>query len=294
MDDDLIVVTGASGRIGRRLAARLAAEGAHQRLVVRSPDRAPALPGTETEVALSPGYTDVPSMRAAFAGARTVFLVSGRESADRVTEHRAAVDAAVDAGVERVVYLSFMGAAPDATFTFARDHWATEEHIRASGLRFTFLRDCLYHDAVVHFVGDDGVIRGPAGHGRVAAVAHDDVADVATSVLLDARAHAHDGQAYDVTGPTAYTLTEAAQVLSTATGREITYVPETLDEAYASRERFGAEPWEVEGWVSSYAAIATGELERTAPTVRRLSGRPAQSLQEWLSLNPREWAHLRA
>ncbi|WP_454050473.1 SDR family oxidoreductase [Cellulomonas sp. Marseille-Q8402] len=294
MDDDLIVVTGASGRVGRRLATRLAAEGAHQRLVVRSPDRAPALPGTETEVAISPGYRDVDSMRAAFAGARTVFLVSGREAADRVTEHRAAVDAAVDAGVERVVYLSFMGAAPDATFTFARDHWVTEEHIRASGLRFTFLRDCLYHDAIMRFVGEDGVIRGPAGDGLVAAVAHDDVADVATAVLLDVRAHAHDGQAYDVTGPTAYSLAEAAQVLSSATGRTITYVPETVEEAYASRAVYAAEPFEVDGWVSSYTAIAAGELGTTSPTVRRLSGRPAQSFGEWLTVNPDEWAHLRA
>lgn len=294
MDDELIVVTGASGRVGRRLAVRLAAEGAHQRLVVRSADRAPELPGTETEVALSPGYTDVASMRAAFAGAGTVFLVSARESADRVTEHRAAVDAAVDAGVGRIVYLSFMGAAPDATFTFARDHWATEEHIRASGLRFTFLRDCLYHDAIVRFVGEDGVIRGPAGDGVVAAVAHDDVADVATAVLLDAREHAHDGQAYDVTGPTAYTLAEAAQVLSSATGRAIRYEPETVEEAYASRAVYEAEPWEVQGWVTSYEAIATGELATTSPTVRRLSGRPAQSFQEWLAVDPGAWAHLRA
>lgn len=294
MDDELIVVTGASGRVGRRLAIRLAAEGAHQRLVVRAPDRAPELPGTETEVAISPGYGDIGSMRAAFTGAGTVFLVSGRESADRVAEHRAAVDTAVDAGVERIVYLSFMGAAPDSTFTFARDHWVTEEHIRASGLRFTFLRDCLYHDAIVKFVGEDGVIRGPAGHGRVAAVAHDDVADVATAVLLDERTHVHDGQAYDVTGPTAYTLTEAAQALSRATGRAITYVPETVEEAFASRAVYDAEPWEVEGWVTSYSAIATGELAHTSPTVRRLSGRPAQSLSEWLTVNPREWAHLRA
>ncbi|QZN85720.1 SDR family oxidoreductase [Cellulomonas sp. C5510] len=294
MDDGLIVVTGASGRIGRRLAVRLAAEGAQQRLVVRSPDRAPHLPGTETEIALSPGYLDVGSMRAAFAGARTVFLVSGRESADRVTEHRAAVDAAVDAGVERVVYLSFMGAAPDATFTFARDHWATEEHIRASGLRYTFLRDCLYHDAIVRFVGEDGVIRGPAGQGRVAAVAHDDVADVATAVLLDERDHAHDGQAYDVTGPTAYPLAEAAQTLSAATGRPIRYEAETVEQAYASRAGYGAEPWEVEGWVTSYEAIAAGELESTSSTVKRLAGRPAQSFSEWLTLNPAAWEHLRA
>jgi NAD(P)H dehydrogenase (quinone) len=292
MDDDLIVVTGASGQVGRRLALRLAAEGAHQRLVVRDPDRAPSIPGTSTEVVTSPGDHDVRSMRAAFAGARTVFLVSGREAAGRVADHRAAVDAAVDAGVERVVYLSFMGAAPEATFTFARDHWVTEEHVRASGLRFTFLRDCLYHDAVPHFVGQDGVIRGPAGHGRMAGVAHDDVADVATAVLL-APGQEHDGAAYDVTGPAAYSLDEAAAALSRATGRTITYVPETLDEAYASRAAYGAEQWEVDGWVSSYSAIAAGELATVSPVVERLSGRPAQSFADWLTVNPDAWAHLR-
>jgi len=271
MDDELIVVTGASGRIGRRLAVRLAAEGAHQRLVVRALDRAPELPGTETEIAISPGYRDVESMRTAFTGAGTVFLVSGRETADRVTEHRAAVDAAVDAGVQRIVYLSFMGAAPDATFTFARDHWATEEHIRASGLRFTFLRDCFYHDLLVRLVGDDGVIRGPAGHGRVAAVAHDDVADVATAVLLDERVHAHDGRAYDVTGPTAFTLGEAAQVLTHTTGRTITYEPQTVEEAYASRVSFGAEPWR---WTAGCRRTRPSPPARSSRRRRRCAGCP--------------------
>lgn len=294
MSSDLIAVTGASGRIGRRLALRLAAEGAQQRLVVRDRTQAPDLPGTETEVVTSPGYADADAMRHAFDGAGTVFLVSGREAADRVAEHRTAVDAAVDAGVERIVYLSFMGAAPDATFTFARDHWATEEHIRASGVAFTFLRDCLYHDILVQSVGEDGVIRGPAADGLVASVAHDDVADVATAILLDENRQVHDGAAYDVTGPTALSLTEAAATLSHVTGREITYHPETLEEAYASRAGYGAEQWEVDGWVSSYSAIAAGELAQVAPTVRRLSGRPAQSFTQWLSLNPGTWSHLTA
>ncbi len=294
MSSDLIAVTGASGRIGRRLALRLAAEGAEQRLVVRERGSAPDLAGTETEVVTSPGYGDADAMRAAFDGAGTVFLVSAREAAGRVAEHRCAIDAAVDAGVERIVYLSFMGAAPDATFTFARDHWATEEHIRASGVAFTFLRDCLYHDALVRFVGQDGVIRGPAADGLVATVSHDDVADAATAILLDEDRHAHDGAAYDVTGPTALSLTEAAATLSRATGREVRYQPETLEEAYASRAGYGAPRWEVDGWVSSYSAIAAGELAQVAPTVRRLAGRPAQSFAQWLTLNPGAWSHLTA
>jgi NAD(P)H dehydrogenase (quinone) len=86
--------------------------------------------------------------------------------------------------VAHLVYISFYGAAPDATFTLARDHWQTEQHIRERGLTFTFLRDNLYADFIPLMPGADGVIRGPAGDGRVAAVAQDDIADVATATLF--------------------------------------------------------------------------------------------------------------
>ena len=109
-----------------------------------------------------------------------------------------------------MVYTSFFGAAPDCTFTFGRDHWHTEELIRGSGLRHTFLRDNLHIDFLPLMVGADGVIRGPAGDGRVAA-ARDDIADVA--VLGDA-GDGHDGRTYDMTGPEALTMAEAAEELS--------------------------------------------------------------------------------
>lgn len=294
--DGLIAVTGASGRLGSRLAFRLAAEGAHQRLVVRDPERAPRLddgrPLPECEVVQSAGYADHAAMRAAFEGTRTAFLVSARESTDRVAEHVAAIDAAVEAGVERIVYVSFVGAAPDATFTFARDHFHTEEHLRHAGVRWTVLRDNLYHQALASFVGPDGVIRGPAGDGRVASVSHDDVADVATAVLLDENPTRHDGVVYDVTGPEAATLTEVAARLTLATGRQITYHAESVSEAYASRAHLGASAVELAGWVSSYEAIATGEMAHVSHDVERLVGRPARSLTQWLDDYPREWAHL--
>ncbi|WP_407319993.1 SDR family oxidoreductase [Isoptericola halotolerans] len=294
--DGLIAVTGASGRLGSRLAFRLAAEGAHQRLVLRDRSRVPRLGDgrllPECEVATADGYEDAAGMRAAFDGVRTVFLVSARESAARVALHTATIDAAVAAGVERLVYISFVGAAPDATFTFARDHWATEEHLRRSGLRWTVLRDNLYHQALASFVGDDDVIRGPAGDGRVASVAHDDVADVATAVLLDEDPRRHDGVTYDVTGPIALSLTEVAALLTLATGRQITYHPESVEEAFASRAGLGASDVELTGWVSSYTAIAAGELAHVSHDVSRLVGRPARSFDQWIDDYPREWQHL--
>ena len=102
-------------------------------------------------------------MVGALEGAGTMFLIPATESEDRIEQHRTAVDAAVDAGVRRIVYLSCFGAARDATFTLARDHWHTERHIRASGLAWTFLRMNLYTDFIPTMVSADGTIRGPAG-----------------------------------------------------------------------------------------------------------------------------------
>ncbi|WP_330186251.1 NAD(P)H-binding protein [Dactylosporangium sp. AC04546] len=206
-------------------------------------------------------------MARALDGVTTLFLVSGRESKDRVAEHKSAVDAAVRAGVERIVYLSFYGAAADCTFTFGRDHWHTEEHIKRSGLRWTFLRDNLYLEMIPRFAGADGVIRGPAGDGRVAAVSYEDVAASVASVLRGE----HDHVTYSLTGPEAFTLHEAAEAFG------LRYHPETVEEAYASRRDLGA-PFEVEGWVTSYTAIAAGEFAEVTDHVERLTGRRPQGL----------------
>jgi NAD(P)H dehydrogenase (quinone) len=278
----LIAVTGATGTIGGRVARAL---GSGIRLVVRDPSRAPDL-GVEVRQG---AYDDSTAMRAAFAGADTVFLVSATEHPERVRLHTTAVDAAVEAGVERIVYTSFLNPAADATFTFVRDHWATEQHIRHSGLRHTFLRDSLYADFLPGMVGDDGAIRGPAGDGAVAPVAQDDVVAVAAAVL---QSDDYDGQALDLTGPERLTMAQVAAQLSEVTGRRIRYVEETVEEAYASRASYGAAPFEVDGWVSTYTAIAAGELDVVSPVVKMVTGREPLSLRALLEARPQLWERL--
>lgn len=207
-------------------------------------------------------------------------MVSASESPNRLEEHFAFVEGAVRAGVEHLVYISFSGAAPDCTFTLGRDHYATEQRIRARGLRFTFLRDNLYADFFPAMVGDDGVIRGPAAGGRVAAVAQDDIADAAAAVLVAPTDHAD--ATYTLTGPEALTLDEVAAIISAATSRDVSYHPETVAEAYESRAVYGAPDWQVDAWVSTYTAIAAGELAEVTTDVARLSGHPATSLAELL------------
>jgi NAD(P)H dehydrogenase (quinone) len=269
----VLAVTGSTGNIGGRVARLLSAAGVRQRLVVRDPGRAPVLAGATVVQAR---YHDGEAARRALDGVDTLFMVSGSEAVDRVDQHRTFVDAAVAAGVGRIVYLSFSGAAPDATFTLARDHGATEGHIRASGMRYTFLRDNMYADFMPYLVGADGVIRGPAGDGRVAAVAQDDVAEVAVAVLR--QPDAHEGATYDLTGPEALTLAEIAAIL----GPRVRYQPETVEEAYASRAKYGAPDWQIDAWVSTYTAIAAGELAGVTDTVERITGHRPLSLAEVL------------
>ncbi|MFC0622723.1 SDR family oxidoreductase [Kribbella deserti] len=272
----MIGITGATGQIGGRVARLLAAESRTQRLVVRDPARAPELPGAETAQA---SYGDHHALLNALDGIETLLMVSAAESADRLSLHQATIDAAVAAGVRRIVYTSFLNAAPDSTFTLARDHWHTEQHLRAAGVEFTFLRDSLYLDFLPDMVGEDDTIRGPAGEGRVGAVARADVADVAARVLTS---EGHAGRSYDLTGPEAMTMAEVAALLTQAWGRPIKYHAETLDEAYRSRERYGAPSWEVAGWVTSYAAVASGELATVSGDVEALTGRPPLSLAAYL------------
>jgi NAD(P)H dehydrogenase (quinone) len=147
----------------------------------------------------------------------------------------------------------------------------------------------MYMDFLPALAGPDGVIRGPAGKGRVAAVARDDIADVAVAVLLG---DDHDRRTYDVTGPEAITLQEVAEELSRVTGRSITYNAETLEEACESRASYGAPDFEVEGWVTSYAAIAAGEMDVVSDTTSKLAGHPPITLANFLRRHPECYRHL--
>jgi uncharacterized protein YbjT (DUF2867 family) len=282
-----LAITGATGHIGRLVAARLAARNVPLRLVVRDTSRAADLPPAEIRQASS--YADTAAMRAALEGIHTVFLISGDLTLDRVAQHKSAVDAAVQAGVQRIVYLSFLGASPEAVFLAAREHYQTEEYIRATELPFTFLRNSLYMDHLPHWFGADGAIRGPAGNGRCAWVTCDDIADVAANVLTS---DGHDGATYTNTGREAFTMSEAAERIGQFIGRPFTYIDETHEEAVQSRAKYGAPDWLVEDWISSYTAIAAGEMDTVTDAVLNVTGHAPQTLEDYLRRHPESYAHL--
>ena len=123
---------------------------------------------------------------------------------------------------------------------------------------YTFLRDNFYLDFLPLLAGEDGVIRGPAGDGVVAAVAR--ATYCAPPSRYSGTRPCMWARTYDLTGPEDISLARAAELLTAGTGRTITFRNETLEEAYASRASYGAPPWQVDAWVSTYTAIAAGDL----------------------------------
>ena len=272
-----LAVTGATGALGGAVARLLAEAGVRQRLLARHTARLPELPDTPV---FAVSYLDRAQAVTALRGVHTLFMVSAAESPHRVEDQQTFVDAAVDAGVEHIVYTSFMGAAPDAVFTLARDHYATEEHIKSRGLAYTFLRDCLYQDVLPTFVQPDGVIRGPAGDGRFAPVARADIARTSARILL--APDEHRNRTYTLTGPEDLSMADVARVLSDVTGSNVRFENETYEEAMDARLKAGAAQWQAAAWTSSYQAIPAGELAPVSADVERLTGTPPVGFKEYL------------
>jgi len=275
----VLAITGSTGQLGGLVARDLLGSDLRTaaRLLVRDPDRAPDY---DTDVRVC-DYTDATTASEALDGVDVLFMVSAAEAEDRREQHRTFIAAAAAAGVSHVVYTSFAGAAADATFTLGRDHHDAELAIRGSGMRFTFLRDNFYADLLPLFADEAGVIRGPAGDGRVAAVARRDVADVAVAVLRDPAPHVD--ATYVLTGPEALTLAEVAERAGRVLGRDLRYEEESVEEAYASRRAaYGAEDWQLDAWVSTYTAIADGSCSTVTDDVARVTGHPARTIEQAL------------
>ncbi|HKL88131.1 MAG TPA: SDR family oxidoreductase [Salinibacter sp.] len=277
----MILVTGASGHVGGRVADLLAERDYDLRLMTRTPD---ALSGRNRESVVQADYAEPDQLDAAFDGVDVAFLVSGyAEPGTRARLHKNAIDAAARAGVQHLVYLSFQGAAPDSHFPMSRDHYQTEQFLKESGVPYTALRDNLYLDLIPELFGPDGVVRGPAGDGTVAWVSREDVAQTVAAALANPAAHAGT---YDVTGPEALSLADTADRLSSLLGTPLRYEEESVEEGRAWRRQLDVPEWEVETWLGSYRAIAAGELAAPSDTVERFTGQPPARLDDYFEEHP--------
>jgi uncharacterized protein YbjT (DUF2867 family) len=220
-------------------------------------------------------------MRKALEGASTLILVSGYRTGRRLEEHATAVEAAMAVGVDRVLYVSLVGASPVATYLNARDQWETEQFLAGAGVRHTVLRAGFYTSTPAALADEEFVVSGPASTGRAAFVTHEDITDVITAVALDEGPRSeHDGAILEITGPEALTLDEAVTRIAAATGRPYRFETETLEEAFARRWQRGITGEQIETWISWFQAIEKGEISMVTDVVPRLTGSPATPISD--------------
>ena len=275
----MILVTGATGRVGGQAMRRLVEKGEKVRAFVRDPAKIEAL-GLGVEAVA--GDLDKPdTIPPALAGVDQVLVVAG--GWDIPAEDANMIAAAEAAGAGHVVLLSSLGV--EAGVASGPFHAPGEEALRASGLEWTILRPAFYmanalmwRDTVV----GQGVFYEPTGTGRHAIIHPADVGDVAAEVLASA---GHAGQTYELTGPEAISSADCAAALSAALGREIHHVDVPEDAFRAGLAQAGVPAPVADNLARYYVMVKAAEFAMVTSTVADLLGRPARTFQEWATEN---------
>lgn len=278
-----ILITGATGQLGRLVIDSLLARGADpQSIRAGARDTAKAADLAERGVDIVHlDYSDPSSVTAALDGVDSVLLISGTDIGVRIAQHQKIIDAAKAAGVSKFVYTS-VSKATTSDFVLAPDHKATEEAIVAAGLPAVILRNNWYTenyaDALTQ-AAETGVLAASAGAGRVASASRLDYADAAAAVLLEDN---QIGAIYELGGDVAWDFNDLAAAISEVTGKPVEYRPLSTEEHAAALRASGLDEGTV-GFVTAIdAGIRDGALEETDGTLARLLGRPTTPLVEVL------------
>lgn len=276
----MIVVTGASGQVGGLVAQELARRGIPFRAVTRNVERLPDLGGAEIALA---GYDEPDALLDALEPGDRVFMVSMHEPPDRrIVLHRGFIAVAARRHVARIVYLSFVGARPDATFVHARSHGATEAMLAESGIPFAAVRNGMYADEIATWFDAEGRITGPGGDGRISLSYRPELAEAIAVLLVDS---AHDERrVVTIAGPESFSLAELAVTASEVTGDGYRYEPLDRDEWVAYRRSAGRPEWSIEAGITYYDAVARGEADVVSDDYRELTGKAPASIRDVIAL----------
>ncbi|MCK8680267.1 SDR family oxidoreductase [Streptomyces lichenis] len=276
-----IVVTGATGHLGRLIIDALLAGGTPASgiaAVVRNKEKAAGLAELGVELRTA-DYDQPETLDGAFAAGDRVVLVSGSEVGKRVPQHTAVIEAAKAAGVAQLAYTSILGG-PEADFDLAAEHQATERLILDSGLPYTLLRNGWYTENYTANLGpvlEHGAVVANAGEGRVASAARADYAAAAAAVVTG---EGHLGQVYELSGDTAWSLAEYAAEVARQSGREVAYRNVSPEEHLAVLTGAGVPEPFAAILVDVDQAIGRGRLAGTSGDLARLISRPTTPLTD--------------
>lgn len=278
-----IVITGATGHLGRQVVEQLLARGVDPSTVVaggRNEEALAALASHGVRTARI-DYSDPSTLDDAFAGAEKVLLISGSEVGKRSVQHKAVIDAArrVDASL---VYTSAPKASTSA-LVLAPEHKATEGLLEGSGLTYTVLRNNWYtenYDDTIRQAASTGSILTSAGHGRVASATRRDYAEAAAVVLLS---DDYAGEILELGGDEPWSVDELASVVADVQGNDVTVEQVSTDQHVAALQGFGLDEGTA-GFVAAIDAnIADGLLAESDGTLSRIIGRPTTPLRQYVA-----------
>lgn len=281
-----LLVTGASGQLGRRVVELLLEANAGRVVAAtRTPDKLADLAGRGVEVRQA-DFDDPGSLPSAFAGVDRLLLISTDvvDGTDRrIRQHRNAVNAAGQTGVKHVIYTSLIRPEPGSPVAIAPDHYATEQALAASPLDWTVLRNNVYTDVLLRSLPRavaTGQLVAAAGEGGAGYVTREDCARAAAAAL----AASNSGRTtLDITGPAIVTHAELAQIVSAITDRPVTYVPVEPEVLKAGMVAAGLPDFVAGMLVSFDVAIAQGVLAVVSTTVADLTGKAPQSVHDFLA-----------
>ena len=276
-----LLITGATGNTGTELAKQLSAKGVPFRALVRSVENAgqlAALPGIEL---VSGDLGDPDSLTAALKGIKRAFLLTN-SSEQAETLQLGFVDAARQAGVQHIVKLSQLAASINSPVRFLRYHAAVEQHIRASGIAYTFLRPNLFMQGLLGFsstIAAKGMFFASIGEARVSLVDIRDIAALAAAALTEQE---HEGKIYNITGPEALTHAEIAAQFSAVLGREIRFINVSPEEMRQAVIGVGFPLWQADGLIEDYAHYARGEAAAVTSDVQTVTSRAPRSFKSFI------------
>jgi NAD(P)H dehydrogenase (quinone) len=277
----VILVTGATGRVGYHLMEALADAGADVTAMVRVEARAADLPGSPRHVVAS--LEDPPAAEILRAFDR-VFLLSPAHEEQAALE-TVFIDAIVTAGHRpHIVKVAADGFAdPDCEVRFMRSHRQVAMHLDALGLPVTYLAPSIYMEnllASAETIREQGTIPAPAGQGRAGFVAAADVAAAAAAILVG---QGHEGATYLLTGPESLGYRDVAARISAVFGREVSYEDQPPERARRQMLASGLTTWMADGNLELFEWIRGGGEDTVTTTVRELTGADPRSVEDWLS-----------
>jgi uncharacterized protein YbjT (DUF2867 family) len=277
----MIVVTGATGKVGQALLPRLAERGLEHRVMVRDRARAEAALGASAPPMVVGDLADPASLVSAFAGADSVFLVAP-PAPDDATHFANGLAAAKAAGVRRVVKLSAIGATESSPIRLAKVHAVADRALRESGLVWTTLHPTFFHQNTLAWapgIAASGQVHGCAGEGRATVIDARDIAAVAAEALAGSD---QDGRALTLTGEEPLTHADQARIIAEALGRSVTYVDLPREDYRAALTAAGVPDWYRDDLVRFEEVIRAGHAAAASPTVRQLLGRAPIRFEEFV------------